>query len=82
MYGMTWQDQVRGNPQAEYAAVVQARSNAAAGAVDNTLPWQARGDGRADTTSRSGSGKFRSSVVTTASKWDAGHLQMGHSAYR
>ena len=27
-----WQDQVRGNPQAEYAAIAQARSGAAADA--------------------------------------------------
>ena len=35
-----WQDQVRGNPQAEYAAIAQARGGAAAGVGGTMPPWQ------------------------------------------
>ena len=42
-----WQDQVRGNPQAEYAAIAQARSGAAAGVGGTMPPWQPPGGGPA-----------------------------------
>ena len=46
-FEVPWQDQVRGNPQAEYAALAQARGSAEAG-VGGAMPqWQAPGGGQA-----------------------------------